>query len=127
MKKKDGILILTLALLAAALLLLSRIGGGAGTLAVVSVAGEDKLWLPLARDGVYRIGDGNVLAIEDGRARMREADCPDQICVRHRAVSRAGETIVCLPNRVVVEIRAGGTESGNREAGGEAPPDAVTY
>lgn len=46
----------------------------------------------------------NVLEIGDGKADMTEADCPDQICVHQRAVSREGETIVCLPNKVVVEV-----------------------
>ena len=35
---------------------------------------------------------------------MKEADCPDQICVRHKAISKSGESIVCLPHKVVVEI-----------------------
>jgi hypothetical protein len=35
---------------------------------------------------------------------MTEADCPDKLCVQEKAVSKNGETIVCLPHRVVVEI-----------------------
>ena len=42
--------------------------------------------------------------IENGKVKMKEADCPDQICVHHRAISKNRETIVCLPNKVVVEI-----------------------
>ena len=42
--------------------------------------------------------------IKDGEARMEWADCPDQICVDHRAVSRNGESIICLPNQVVVTV-----------------------
>ena len=46
-----------------------------------------------------------ILIIKDGEAYMQEADCPNQICVHHSPVSHKGETIVCLPNRVIIEIR----------------------
>lgn len=46
----------------------------------------------------------NVLVIEDGKAYMSQANCPDKICVNHRPVSKVGETIVCLPAKLVVEI-----------------------
>ena len=47
----------------------------------------------------------NILVIKDGRADMTDADCPDRICVNHRPVSQEGETIVCLPHKVVVEVK----------------------
>ncbi len=50
--------------------------------------------------------DINVLVIEDGKAFVSEADCPDGICKEYRPVSFVGETIVCLPHRVVIEIVA---------------------
>ena len=46
----------------------------------------------------------NILSIQGGEARMTKADCPDQICVRHAAISHVGENIVCLPNRVVAAV-----------------------
>lgn len=46
----------------------------------------------------------NTLEISQGRAKMAEADCPDQLCVHQKAIDRQGETIVCLPNKIVVEI-----------------------
>ena len=44
----------------------------------------------------------NRLVISDGRAMMESATCPDGVCVSHRPVFRSRESIVCLPNRVVV-------------------------
>ena len=38
---------------------------------------------------------------------MIEASCPDQVCVRQRAVQYAGESIVCLPNKLIVAIEGG--------------------
>ena len=46
----------------------------------------------------------NRLVIRDGKANMETASCPDGICVEHRAIFRDGESIVCLPNRVVVTV-----------------------
>ncbi len=53
----------------------------------------------------------NLLVISQGRADMTEADCPDKLCVHQRAISKNNETIVCLPNRVVVRV-TGSEESG---------------
>jgi len=33
-----------------------------------------------------------------------EADCPDKICVKHTNIKNAGETIICLPHKLVIEI-----------------------
>ena len=50
-------------------------------------------------------GDGyNLLIIQDGKAYVDTASCPDGICSSHRPVSRDGESIICLPNKVVIEI-----------------------
>ena len=46
----------------------------------------------------------NQLVIEQGAAYVSEANCPDGICREHRPISRRGETIVCLPHRLVIEI-----------------------
>lgn len=46
----------------------------------------------------------NILQIEDGTAKMIAADCPDQLCVHQQEISNTGQTIVCLPNKVVVEV-----------------------
>ena len=46
----------------------------------------------------------NRLVIRDGKAYMEDATCPDGICVAHAGIFRDGESIVCLPNRVVVTV-----------------------
>lgn len=46
----------------------------------------------------------NILVIESGKAYVSEADCHEQICVKHNAISKTGETIVCLPHSLVIEI-----------------------
>lgn len=56
----------------------------------------------------------NYLQIKDGYAKMVEADCSDQICVRHSAIKNSGESIICLPNKLIVEIQ--GSEKTNMDA-----------
>ncbi|NLN15022.1 MAG: NusG domain II-containing protein [Tissierellia bacterium] len=53
----------------------------------------------------------NLVEIGDNQVRVIEADCPDKIDVKQGWISRIGETIVCLPNRLVIEIK--GVESVN--------------
>ena len=47
----------------------------------------------------------NLLVIENGRAFVTEASCPDGICVAERSVAYTWQSIICKPNRMVVEIR----------------------
>ena len=48
--------------------------------------------------------ESNILVIKSGRAFMESASCPDGICVSHHKIFRDGESIVCLPNRVVATV-----------------------
>lgn len=64
---------------------------------------SDTLTVPIEKDGLVT----NTLQIAGGKANMAGADCPDKLCVHQKAISRQGETIVCLPNKIVVEIQGG--------------------
>ena len=61
---------------------------------------------PLDKNAEISIGDTNVCVIEEGSVYMKSADCPDQICVKTKAIPTSASSIVCLPNKVVVEIVA---------------------
>ncbi|NLL81500.1 MAG: NusG domain II-containing protein [Tissierellia bacterium] len=47
----------------------------------------------------------NLIEIGDEKVRVIEADCPDKIDVKQGYISNIGETIVCLPNRLIIEIK----------------------
>ena len=49
----------------------------------------------------------NLISVIDGKIAMEAADCKDQICVHHKPISSKGESIICLPHRLVVEIDSG--------------------
>ncbi len=51
----------------------------------------------------------NVLVIQEGKAYMEEADCPDKLCVRQKPVKKNGESIICLPHKLVIRVIGGET------------------
>lgn len=51
----------------------------------------------------------NVIELERDRVRMESSDCPTQDCVHTGWISKPGQSIVCLPNRLVVELVGGGS------------------
>ncbi len=78
-----------------------------GNYVKVTVDNQVKYCYNFNKDTEVTITDGenvNVLVIKDGKAHISEANCPDKICVAHREISKTGETIVCLPHKLVVEI-----------------------
>lgn len=86
-----------------------------GARLLITVDGEVFGTYDLEEDQTIRIGDTNICRIEGGKAVMEWADCPDQICVHHKALDRSGGTIVCLPNRVVLSVE-GGEKDGEVDA-----------
>ena len=65
---------------------------------------------PLSKDTEVWLetGEGrNLLVIRDGAASVKGADCENQVCVHTHAVKYDGETIVCLPHRLVIRIESG--------------------
>ena len=78
---------------------------------VVSIDGNPYGTYDLNTDQTVNINESNQIRIQDRTVRMIEADCPDQICVNHLAISRDGESIICLPNKVVIAIEAGDTRN----------------
>ena len=112
-RRNEGILI-GLVLLAAAGYLLWRQGSQSGTgktgEVVVQADGKEYARLPLDEDAELDIVQGerhNYLLIQDGVATVTEATCPDKQCVHQADISRNGEMIVCLPNKVLITIEHG--------------------
>lgn len=59
--------------------------------------------LPLDTDTVYSLPH-NTVKIENGNVFVSDADCKDGICVKTGKKHRSGENIICLPNKVVIEV-----------------------
>ncbi len=108
MKKNDWILVAVILIIAGiGFLIYLNFGKKRAGLVKVTVAGELFGTYSLEKEQEIKINDTNYLIIKDGQADMVEANCPDQICVDHKSISKNKETIVCLPNKIIVEIVGG--------------------
>ena len=106
MKRNDWILATAVLLAAGVLGAYLLLGRQTGSYVVISKDNEEIGTYSLKDNRVIDVGEGNRLEIKDGAVHMLYADCPDQICVDQKAISKEGETIVCLPNKVVVEVKS---------------------
>ncbi len=117
MKKKDIPLIGSVVILAALFWLVPRVTGMLredGKLQLrITVAGDEYGTYSLEKEQTIKIQDTNVCEIKDGKVTMISAQCPDQLCRKQGPVFRPGETIVCLPNKVVLEIKGSGETETN--------------
>ena len=111
MKKRIGTVDLLVGvavlIIGAALLLVFFMTKKPGNRVIVSIDGKETSSYPLDQDldtQIDGVGGKNRLIIQDGEARITEADCPDKLCVKQGAVSHVGESIICLPHRVSVHI-----------------------
>lgn len=113
MKRKNDLLLIGSLLLAALLVWFLVRPGEMGGWAVVTVDGQENGRYPLDVERTVTIGEDayNILYITGGTVSVVEANCGDHTCVRTGSISREGETIVCLPHRLVVRVE-GGAASG---------------
>lgn len=114
MKKADVIIIITLLAIALGALGVTKIVSNhkyANKYVEISIKGKlyEKV---LIKDNSFKktikiktnLGT-NIIQIENGGARMVDADCRDKICIKEGFKDKNGQTIVCLPNKFVVEIK----------------------
>ncbi|MBN1289354.1 MAG: NusG domain II-containing protein [Actinobacteria bacterium] len=83
---------------------------GKPAFAVVEVNGRESLRVALGEDGRDRTFDvegsagTSTIEVKNGRVRMLESDCPDKLCIGMGWAEKTGDSIVCIPNRVVIEL-----------------------
>lgn len=108
-KKGDSLIVLAVLVLALA---------GAVLAGIKRMDVPQYVWIELQGKpyGIYRLTQNqeitietaygtNKIKIENGVVTMTEADCPDKYCVAHRPIRKNGETIVCLPHKLVIELK----------------------
>ena len=103
-KKADIILSVALVILAvASVFLFTAFKKGGGT---VRISMDNKVIGEYSLNQDQEISlKHNTIRIKNGKVAVFNADCRDQICVQRGEISSVGESIVCLPNSVVVEVR----------------------
>jgi hypothetical protein len=71
----------------------------------VKVDGIEVAEYSLSKNGTYPLNGGtNILVIENRKAYLTDANCPDKLCVHQGKISMTGETITCLPNKLTVTV-----------------------
>lgn len=108
--RNDIILVLSLLLIASIGLFYLFVLRDTGDTVKVTIGGENYGTYSLSKDIAKDIISGknnehhNLLIIKNGKVYIKSASCPDGLCVKHKPIFRDGESIVCLPNQVVVTI-----------------------
>lgn len=107
-KKSDIILCIALLFLAISGIFLPLLTAKSGATLLVRKDGVVYTEVPLSEDTIIMIKEGDTLqnsvGIVNGYAAMIHATCVNQLCVQQRAISSTHETIVCLPNKIILEI-----------------------
>ena len=114
-KKADIILLIVILAVGIPLAVLSLSSGTGGDKVKISLNGKVYGTYPLHEDRVIEVsedGHTNHITIKDGQVSMSYSTCLNQICVNTGAISETKDAIVCLPNRVVVEIISSGEGKG---------------
>ena len=57
-------------------------------------------------------GHSLTVSIENGKVFVSSADCPDKLCLHSGSIERSGETLVCLPAKVMIRIKGAGGVDG---------------
>ena len=105
MKKRDFILIGVILVIALLLFGVMELTKKDGAYVVVRVDGNEVARYSLSEDGEYSLNGGtNILRIQNGKAYLTNADCPDHLCVKQGKIDQSGETITCLPNKLTVTV-----------------------
>ena len=109
---RDIVLILIILALSTLILIVTRSRKEQGAYVIVMVENTEIARYSMTVNGIYDInannGKTNRIEIRDGRVRMIEASCPNHLCIRQSWISLEGQSIVCLPNKVIVTVHGTG-------------------
>lgn len=105
MKKRDFVLIGSILAVALALLLVVELTRQEGAYVLIRVDGQECGKYYLSETGTYELNGGtNILVIENGVAYLKDANCPDKLCVHQGKISMTNQVITCLPNKLTVTV-----------------------
>ena len=106
-KKADIILAVALIIVGLAISYILSFGQEIGRELTISCAGEKFGTYSLLEDReivIDRNDHINKVTIKNGIVSMSFSDCHGQDCIHQGEINKSGEAIICLPNKVVLEI-----------------------
>ena len=77
-------------------------------IAIITVNGEMKCEVDLEFDDRFVVKSpkgSNTIVVKDNEIYVEEATCPDYLCIKHGKLRNKYDSIVCLPNKVVIEYK----------------------
>lgn len=109
-KRNDFLLLGCLLIVSLTLLIFQFTSISKGDFLVVTQDGKDIGRFFLTEEKEIPIlnenGEFNLLIIQENEAYIKEANCPDGLCIKQHPISRQGESLICLPHRLVVTIES---------------------
>ena len=109
--KADIILLVVLVVVGIASSVYFAVSRSAGERVIIESDGELYARYSLNEDQRIEVKNGNkvnIVVIEGGEVYVEEASCKNQVCVDTGRIDQAGESIICLPNKLVVRIEGKG-------------------
>lgn len=104
-KRNDRLLFVCVIAIAIVLMLVRNVFQKSGTSITVSVDGQVYGTYSLFEERMITLSEGkNQIVIKDGYVYMEYAECPDKLCIKQGAIQNQGESIICLPNKVIVTV-----------------------
>jgi hypothetical protein len=107
-KKADIVLAVILLAAGIASSIFLFFGGGIGETVIISV--DTKVYgnYDLKENQIIDVKSAgnhfNIVEIKDGKAFVTDADCPDKLCIKQGKINNTSQSIVCLPNKVMIEL-----------------------
>ena len=107
--KKDIFIILALSGTAFLFFAFNKIMAESGDTVFVYVDETVYAEYDLSKDNQYEINTEygkNVITIKDRHVSVSSASCKNQVCVNHNPISKSNESIICIPNHLMVRIKS---------------------
>ncbi|MGI6722453.1 MAG: NusG domain II-containing protein [Anaerovoracaceae bacterium] len=108
LKKADIILIIALIVCGLAATYYLSTGKVSGNKVVVTIDGKTFGTYSLLKDRTVDLGTGNIISIKDGYVYMKSTTCRNHDCIKQGKINDPSQSIICLPHKVVVEIKGNG-------------------